>query len=198
MKSVWKCLFLFLILSLLPSANCFAGYEYKPMIQHKGGDIAPLDAFRMLMKNPKNTFLVDVRTRPEYQFQGHAEGAYNIPFMFFSNNVSSRGYKFTQNPDFVKNLLTLFNPKTDTLLIYCKSGARSIMALNAAFKAGFPESKIYSIMGGFEGEINTNQESIYYGKPYYGGWIREGLPWTYKMDTRLMYQPDIINEKVVK
>jgi hypothetical protein len=46
-------------------------------------------------------------------------------------------------------------------------------------------------MGGFEGAKNKNKESIYYGKRHYGGWQREGMPWTYGMDPKLMYKPDL-------
>lgn len=195
MKHKKNWILLTALLFFIPASIVMAGYEYKPLKKHKGGDITPVEAFRMLKANPEHTFLVDVRTRPEYQFIGHAEGAYNIPFMFFSTNVGPMGYRFSPNLDFSENLSALFNPKTDTLLIYCKGGARSILAADAAVRAGFPEDRIYNILGGFEGDFNTNQESIYYGKPYYGGWVREGLPWTYKMDTRLMYQPDIEDKK---
>jgi hypothetical protein len=65
------------------------------------------------------------------------------------------------------------------------------MAAGAAVKGGFAENKIFSIMGGFEGEKNGNKESIYHGMRYYGGWRPEGLPSTYSMDQNLMYKPDI-------
>ena len=191
MKLTPNRLFLMFLLFFLPASTALAGFEYKPYREHKGDDITPVEAYRMVKANPKNTFLVDVRTRAEYQFIGHAEGAYNIPFMFLSNNAGPRGYKLTPNPDFVKELSDLFNPKTDTLLFYCKNGGRSLMATEAAVTAGFSEDRVYNIMGGFEGLPDKNPESIYYDKPYYGGWVREGLPWTYSMDSSLMYQPDI-------
>ena len=46
-------------------------------------------------------------------------------------------------------------------------------------------------MGGFEGGKNKNKDSAYYGKRWAGGWKLEGLPWTYKMDKKLMYQADL-------
>lgn len=191
MKSIKNCLLIIVILFFFPSLILSAGFEYKSYRDHKGGDITPLEAFRMVKANPEKAFLVDVRTRSEYQFIGHAEGACNIPFMFFSNDTGPMGYKFTPNPDFTKELSARFNPKTDILLIYCKSGGRSLLAVEAAIGAGFSETNVYNIMGGFEGDTNRNTESIYYDKPFYGGWVREGLPWTYNMDSSLMYQPDI-------
>jgi len=47
------------------------------------------------------------------------------------------------------------------------------------------------MMGGFEGGKNKNKDSVYYGKRWSGGWKLEGLPWTYKMDKKLIYQPDV-------
>lgn len=157
MKSVRSSFLLTVILFSLLASICYAGFEYKAFREHKGGDITPVEAYRMVRKNPKNTFLVDVRTRAEYQFVGHAEGAYNIPFMFLSNNAGDRGYNLNPNPDFCKELLALFNPETDTLLLYCKVGGRSLMATEMAFKAGFSESRIFNVMGGFEGDINSNR-----------------------------------------
>ena len=191
MKLTKKLILLTIILFLFPASTLAAGFEYKPHKEHKGGDITPVEAYRMLKANAKTTFLIDVRTRAEYEFVGHAEDAYNIPFMFLTNGASPMGYKLVFNHDFTKALLALFNPEKDTLLFYCKNGHRSVMAADAAVKAGFSEARVFSIMGGFEGDPDRNPESIYYDKPYYGGWKQEGLPWTYNMDSRLMYQPDV-------
>jgi rhodanese-related sulfurtransferase len=172
-------------------SQALAGYEYQVNKPHLGGDIAPIEAFRMAQKDPQHTFLVDCRTRAEYQLVGHPVGAYNIPLRFLSNKVGEKGYLEVDNPDFAKALLAQFNPKTDTLLIFCRSGNRSCAACNEAIKAGFNESKVFSIMGGFEGDKNKNKESSFYGQRWAGGWKLEGLPWTYHMDEKYMYQPDI-------
>jgi rhodanese-related sulfurtransferase len=134
---------------------------------------------------------VDCRTRAEYQYVGHPEGAYNIPIRFLSATVGKKGYIETDNPDFGKALLDRFNPETDTLIILCRSGNRSCKGCNEAIKVGFKEDKVFNMMGGFEGGKNKNKNSIYYGKRWAGGWKLEGLPWTYKMDKKLMYQPDV-------
>ena len=191
MKLLKNRLIMLFVIFFLTASAVQGGFEYKSFRAHKGGDITPLEAYRIQKENPKNTFLVDVRTRAEYQFVGHAEGAFNIPFMFLSNDAGQRGYNLVPNTDFIKELKALFNTETDTLLIYCKGGGRSMMAAEAAVKAGFDEARVFNILGGFEGDINNNKESIYHGKPFYGGWIREGLPWTYDMNPILMYQPDI-------
>jgi hypothetical protein len=45
--------------------------------------------------------------------------------------------------------------------------------------------------GGFEGDKLKNAASAYNGKRIGGSWRNEGLPWTYGMDTKLVYQPDL-------
>lgn len=167
------------------------GYQYKSNADHLGGNLTPAEAYKMVQKNPDHTFLVDCRTRAEYQFVGHPENSYNIPLRFLTTNVGKKGYTESMNDNFGKDLLSRFNPKTDTLIILCRSGNRSCKACNEAIKAGFDEAKVFNLMGGFEGGKNKNKNSIFNGKRWAGGWKLEGLPWTYKMDKNLMYAPDI-------
>lgn len=171
-------------------STAWAGYTYKVNKDHLGGDLTPVEAFKMVEKDPEHTFLVDCRTRAEYQYVGHPENAYNIPLRFLSATPGKKGYIEIDNHDFAKALLARFNPKTDTLIILCRSGNRSCTACNEAIKAGFSEEKVFNMMGGFEGGKNKNKKSSFYGQRWAGGWKLEGLPWTYKMKKELMYQPD--------
>jgi rhodanese-related sulfurtransferase len=188
-----KTLLLSLITLFIASAFAYAQvFEYEVSKPHKGGDVSPTVAYIMLQKNPERSFLVDVRTQPEYQFVGHPEGAYNIPVLFWSNKLDDKGYGETANPDFGKDLLARFNPKTDTLFFVCRSGGRSAIAADEAVKTGWPEDKVFSIMGGFEGDKITFKKSAYHGQRKLGGWRNEGLPWTYEMDKKLLYQRDLV------
>lgn len=179
---------IFLLAMVSPSIG---GYAYKVNKPHLGGDVTPVEAFEMLAKDPEHTFLVDCRTRAEYQYVGHPEGAYNIPIRFLSTKVGQKGYVEVDNPNFGKDLLERFNPATDTLIILCRSGNRSCKGCNEAVKAGWPEERVFNMMGGFEGGKNKNKQSIYYGQRWAGGWRLEGLPSTYKMDPARMYPPDV-------
>ena len=176
---------------LVAASLALAGFAYAPNKDHLGGNIEPAEAYKMIKKDPDHTFLVDCRTRAEYQFVGHPEGAVNIPLRFLSTTASEKGYKEVDNPDFGKVLAARFNPETDTLIILCRSGNRSCTACNEAIKAGFKEDKVFNMMGGFEGDKNKNKDSAFYGQRWAGGWQREGLPWTYDMDPKLMYPPDV-------
>jgi uncharacterized protein YmfQ (DUF2313 family) len=117
-KQAKRIIYLSISLVFFIASLAYAGYEYKVENEHPGGDVTPIEAYGMVQKNPQHTFLVDVRTRAEYQFVGHAEGACNIPFMFFTNEGGEKGYKLVPNPDFGKDLLARFNPATDTLIFY--------------------------------------------------------------------------------
>jgi rhodanese-related sulfurtransferase len=179
------------VVLFLAAAPVLAGYAYKVNKPHLGGDLTPVEAYEMLKKNPEHTFLVDCRTRAEYQYVGHPEGAYNIPIRFLSTTAGKKGYLEKDNPHFGQDLLARFNPATDTLIIFCRSGNRSCAGCNEAIKAGWPEDKVFNMMGGFEGGKNKNKSSQFYGQRWDGGWRLEGLPWTYSMDTALMYKPDV-------
>jgi rhodanese-related sulfurtransferase len=159
--------------------------------KHKGGDATPKESYEMLQKNPKNTFLVDVRTRHEYMDIGHPIGAYHIPWKFYSTDVGKRGYQKVLNKNFCSDLKARFNPKTDTLLLLCRSAARTIAASTAAVDCGFKKDKGFNVLGGFEGDTVKDKGSPHYGKRMVGGWRLEGLQWTYRMDPKLMYQPDL-------
>ncbi len=159
--------------------------------KHKGGDVTPKQAYEMLKKDPAHTFLVDVRTRYEYQDIGHPTGAYNIPWMFYTTRVGKRGYSKVLNNNFCNDLKARFNTKTDTLLLLCRSAHRTIPASTAAVNCGFKENKVFNVLGGFEGDKVKDRNSPYYGKRRVAGWRLEGLPWTYWMDPKYMYQPDL-------
>lgn len=186
-----KTLVLTLIIVFAFSALAAAQEVYPIKGKHKGGDVTPIEAYKMLKKDPEHTFLVDVRTRYEYQDIGHPNGAYLIPWKFYTGKAGSRGYGKVLNENFGKDLLARFNPETDTLLLLCRSAKRTIAASTAAVDAGFKEDKVFNVLGGFEGDKVKDKNSPFAGKRMMGGWRLEKLPWTYKMDPKLVYQPDL-------
>jgi rhodanese-related sulfurtransferase len=184
-----------LVLTAVSSAAAIEQAKYPVKGFHKGGSLTPREAYRLMEKSQEHTFLVDVRTRYEYQDVGHPEGAYNIPWKFYTTMPGGRGYTKVLNDNFVNDLRALFNPETDTLLFICRAGERSIPAVNAAVEAGFSKDRVFNVRGGFEGDKVMNPNSPEYGKRLVGGWRLEGLPWTYQMEMRLMYQPDLARKR---
>ncbi len=164
---------------------------YVPKGTHKGGNVTPSQAYEMVQGDPEHTFIVDVRTRYEYQDIGHPVGAYLIPWKFYTTNAGGKGYSKASNPNFCSDLKARFNPETDILLMLCRSAARTIASSTAAVDCGFKSDKVYNVMGGFEGDKVKDKNSPHFGQRMVNGWRLEGLPWTYKMDTNLLYQPDL-------
>jgi rhodanese-related sulfurtransferase len=174
--------------------------------------ILSLEAYDMLNTVP-DTFLIDVRTRAEYQFIGHPPMAYLFPYMFTTNNLAKADdkymYQFSQkNKDFVKEISKVFK-KTDNLLIIGRDGTRSALAVKDLVDQGF--KKIFHVIDGFEGPKfpsfeDNNRHKFYrqlakrnkiYGFKHrrYYGWQWWGLPWTYEIDPKYIYPPDLTPPK---
>ncbi len=83
------------------------------------------------------------------------------------------------NPDFVSLVQEVAKP-TDTLLVMCRSGGRSAMAVNKLAAGGF--KNVYNIIDGMEGDKVKDPESVFDGKRMKNGWKNSGLPWVYAID----------------
>lgn len=177
-----------LILVLLAGVALAGGFKYKPKVRHQGSNVTPSEAYEMVQQG--NTYIIDVRTRAEYQIIGHPQNTCNIPYKFWTGKFDEIKYGMTVNPDFQKDLLSRFNPETDKLIFMCRSGKRSCLACIQAIKAGWAAENVVNMLGGFEGDKVKNANSIYNGQRKLGGWRNEGLPWTYGIDTDLIYIAD--------
>lgn len=87
------------------AAGALAQEKYPVKGEHPGGNITPQQAYEMMQKDPDHTFLVDVRTRYEYQDIGHPVNAYNIPFLFYTTKLGKKGYEKALNTNFAQDLL---------------------------------------------------------------------------------------------
>lgn len=99
---------------------------------------SPAD-FATKIKN-EGTFLLDVRTQGEFN-EGHIKGATLIPVQELKSRITE-----------------LESQKEKTILVYCRSGRRSLKAAKILHQAGF--TKVVNLKSG----IN--------------GWIKAGLPVT--------------------
>ena len=170
--------------------------------------ILSIEAYDMLNTVP-DTYLIDVRTRAEYQFIGHPYKAYLFPYMFFTNRFAKVDdeYKYQlslKNEAFVKEISKVFK-KTDNLLIISRDGTRSTLAANDLYSEGF--KKIFNVIDGFEGAEfpafeDENKDKFYrqlakrnkvhgFRHRRHYGWQWWGLPWTYEIDPKYLYPPDL-------
>jgi len=146
------------------------------------------EAFKKWQAAPAKIILLAVRTPEEYLFVGHADQAYNIPFMLLKDKwYKDKTGPMIINPDFLPQVKKKFK-EISTIFVMCRSGGRSASAVNALAKAGY--KKAYSIVDGFEGDKVTDRKSKDYGKRRLNGWKNSEAPWTYKLDPRLVYNPN--------
>jgi rhodanese-related sulfurtransferase len=191
------------VFHFMPSASALAQEPKK---------ILSIEAYDMLNTVP-DTYLIDVRTRAEFQFVGHPISAYLFPYMFmtteFGKNGEEYGYRFNvKNKSFVEEIGKVFK-KTDNLLIICREGVRSALASKDLMSSGFKH--VFNVEDGFEGQKfptfeDSNRHKFYrqlakrnkiYGfnhRRHYG-WQWWGLPWVYEIDPKYIYPPDLTPSK---
>jgi rhodanese-related sulfurtransferase len=145
------------------------------------------EAYEMWKTDPEQIHVLDVRTFEEYVLIGHAEMAANIPLAFPTYNwdAGKGNYSVVGNKDFIALATERFEPG-DTILVMCRSGGRSAMAVNALAKAGF--TRVHNIIDGFEGDKVEDPESVYHGMRMRNGW-KNSAPWTYKLNPELVWLP---------
>ena len=123
--------------------------------------VSPLEAWELFSSGRAK--LVDVRTREELIFVGQVPGSLNVPW--------ATGTSLIRNPRFARELEAKLGGKTQRVLLLCRSGKRSALALEVARNAGF--TQVSNVREGFEGELDERQQ-----RGHIGGWRSHGLPWT--------------------
>jgi len=138
------------------------------------------EAYDMWRAAPDSVKVIDVRVPEEYAFVGHPEMAWNIPVAFVTYHRKDGRFEHAvkMNPHFVADVSTLAQP-TDTLLVTCRSGGRSAIAVNMLAAAGF--TRAYNIVDGVEGDKVTDPDSVFCGKRMKNGW-KNSAPWVYDVD----------------
>ena len=146
------------------------------------------EAFEMWKDAPQNVKILDVRTLEEYLYIGHAEMAYNIPAFIQTYQWDSEKncFSLTLNDAFADQVRDQFK-RDDIILVTCRSGGRSALAVNLMASLGY--ASVYNITDGFEGDTVKDPESEYSGKRMKNGWKNAGLPWTYEVDPDLVRVP---------
>lgn len=163
------------------SANTASGNEVPERKRTTLGlYVTAAEAYEMWLSAADTVKVIDVRTPEEYAFVGHPEMSWNIPIAFvtYQRKDSRFEYGSRMNPDFVAHVLEVAAP-TDVLLVTCRSGGRSAMAVNALAAAGF--KNVYNIVDGVEGDKVHDPDSVFDGKRMRNGW-KNSAPWVYSID----------------
>lgn len=124
------------------------------------GGVSPQDAWALIASGQAT--LVDVRSNEERVFVGRVPEGLHVAW--------ATGTGLTRNPRFVKELEGKVG-KQEAVLFLCRSGKRSVLAAEAATKAGF--SHAFNILEGFEGDLDDKQQ-----RGTFNGWRFHSLPWT--------------------
>ncbi len=134
------------------------------------GDVTVQEAWRIL-KEHEDAFLVDVRTRAEWNWVGvpalsdiGKEPAFIEWQQFPSGDL---------NPNFVDAVKAQAPDRDAPVLFLCRSGARSEAAAKALTAAGL--TKCFNISDGFEGPPDDQHH-----RGRLAGWKAAGLPWIQK------------------
>jgi rhodanese-related sulfurtransferase len=158
--------FMVMVTFLLTSNVTFAGSELHGINSKK--------AYNMVMENPSDTFIIDVRTQAEYEFVGHPDlpnGVPNIPLYFYP--------AWELNKDFVKKVKDRYTEDA-TLITICRSGSRAQKAAKILLEAGF--KNVLFMTDSFEGSADKK------GHRTVNGWKVNGLPFTYTLNDDLVYK----------
>lgn len=131
------------------------------------GDISSPEAWKILERDP-NAALIDVRTVPEWSFIGLPDlselgkQAICVSWQIYPDmNI---------NPGFVEEIARNGVSPDHTLLLLCRSGARSRHAAIALTERGY--RRCYNVADGFEGPHDGERH-----RATVAGWKFARLPW---------------------
>lgn len=143
------------------------------------------EAYEMWVHKPEKVKILDCRTLDEYIFIGHAAMAWNIVAYIQTTEWDADSHRFAMkpNPDFMSQIKEVF-AKDDIILVTCRSGDRSARATDQMAAEGY--KKVYTITDGFEGDMEKDEGSAFFGKRMVNGWKNSGAPWTYSLDPELI------------
>ncbi len=123
-----------IILILLLGAG-FLYYLYiKGLIFANFDNLDPKDAYTLLQKEKDRIVLLDVRTSEEVKTDGKIPGSVLVPLDQLPNKIDKLD-------------------KNKKILVYCRSGTRSVSASRLLSSLGF---KVYNIKGGINGWKSEN------------------------------------------
>jgi rhodanese-related sulfurtransferase len=148
------------------------------------------EAYEKWKADPEKVMILDVRTPEEYLFVGHPTMAWKIPvaIQIYEWDADRKQFPMKPLPDFVSRVSEVAKPD-HTIMVTCRSGGRSAIAVNMLAKAGF--KNVYNIIDGVEGDTVEDPDSVYLGQRLKNGWKNSGCAWTYKLTPERMALPKV-------
>jgi rhodanese-related sulfurtransferase len=148
-------------------------------------------AYEKWKADPENIRIIDVRTPEEYLFVGHPTMAWKIPvaLQLYQWDGVKKQFPMKPLPDFAERVQTMAK-SNDILMVMCRSGGRSAIAVNMLAQAGFKH--VYNIIDGMEGDAVEEAGSVFLGQRLKNGWKNSGCPYTYKLTPDRMVLPKVV------
>ena len=105
--------------------------------KNRVNNVSAREAYEQWKAAPDKVKILDVRTPEEYICVGHPTMAWKVPVVAVSYLWDEDKGQFPMRPlaDFVSRVQTFAKPE-DTLMVMCRSGGRSAIAVNMLDKAG--------------------------------------------------------------
>lgn len=132
------------------------------------GEVNPLEAGKILQEN-EDAVILDVRSTMEYAYVGHVPGSVLVPL--------KEPPLWEDDPGFMDKVDRALReqypdkePRDLTLLVLCRSGARSMMAGQMLASVGY--GQVFNVAEGFEGDKDARHQ-----RSSINGWRYHGLPW---------------------
>jgi len=146
------------------------------------------EAFEQWQAKPKKVKIIDVRTPEEFLYVGHPTMAWKVPAFAQTYQWDAEKEQFPMRPlpDFLSRI-TEFAKPDDTLMVMCRSGGRSAMAVNMLAQSGF--TSVYNIIDGMEGDKVDDAESVFHEMPMRNGWKNSSCPWTCNLTPERLVLP---------
>lgn len=147
----------------LPAALESARHDAQANGLSYAGGIPPAQAWALASDG--QALLIDVRSGEERKFVGHVPHSLHVPW--------ATGTSLTRNPRFTRELeaaIAKAAGRGAPALLLCRSGKRSVLAAEAAAKAGL--ENVFNVLEGFEGEIDAHGQ-----RGHADGWRFHDLPW---------------------
>jgi rhodanese-related sulfurtransferase len=131
------------------------------------------EAYEQWKADPENVKILDVRTSEEFLFVGFPAMAWKIPIAAQMYEWDAEKGKFPMRllTDFVTRVKEVAKPD-EVLLVMCRSGGRSAIAVNLLAQAGF--TKAYNIIDGMEGDLIEDPDNVFQGQRLRNGWKNSG------------------------
>ncbi|MCA1771440.1 MAG: sulfurtransferase [Halomonas sp.] len=156
--------------------------------------VSAKEAYELIQEDDR-AVLIDVRDPIEIKFTGFAEPTnIHVPWVLADPedfDEKSETWHSKKNEEFeaqVKEKIEALGVvQDDPIIVMCRSGAtRSAPAADVITEMGY--SEVYSVTDGFEGGKLEDGDSR--GVRAKDGWRNSGLPWSYKINPGVAWQPE--------